>query len=178
MYEPICLRRWTMPNSYFGATWEQFFGSGFSQNRDSDALERANFDAAMKLIEAAASKDGIPGDEIGEATVQVVRESHWACGWVEWIAIHESDEAALKCADEIRDQFEDYPVVDEELYSQYEETECEATWSGCMDAKERLEYMRSHGHSRAGVAAMLRAVRDGDWSEAANALNCPSDLIH
>ena len=34
-------------------------------------------------------------------TVIVVRETHWAVGWVEWIAIHQDDEKALKIADDI-----------------------------------------------------------------------------
>ena len=32
-------------------------------------------------------------------TVIVVRESHWAVGWVEWIKIHELDTTALAIAD-------------------------------------------------------------------------------
>jgi hypothetical protein len=34
-------------------------------------------------------------------TVIVVRETHYLVGWVEWIAIHQDDEKALKIADDI-----------------------------------------------------------------------------
>jgi hypothetical protein len=32
-----------MPDSYFGATWPDYYGSSVGQSRDSDALERSNF---------------------------------------------------------------------------------------------------------------------------------------
>jgi len=50
----------------------------------------------------------------------IVRESHWAVGWVEWIAIHESDTAALAEADEILCTLADYPVLDDMHYSDME----------------------------------------------------------
>jgi len=43
-----------------------------------------------------------------------------AVGWVEWIAIHESDAAALAIANKISDALEDYPVVNEDHWSQLE----------------------------------------------------------
>ena len=56
--------------------------------RDSDCLKQSNF--AVMLRELGGESE----------TVIVVRESHWAVGWVEWIAIHELDAAALQIADE------------------------------------------------------------------------------
>jgi hypothetical protein len=38
-------------------------------------------------------------------TVIVVREAHWLLGWVEWIAIHQDDDRALKIADQMFSQF-------------------------------------------------------------------------
>lgn len=48
------------------------------------------FDAAFDQVSAYAT---CMLRELGgeSETVRVVRESHWAVGWVEWIAIHESD---------------------------------------------------------------------------------------
>jgi hypothetical protein len=40
-YENIS--KWTRPQHYMGATWENWYSSGVGQSRDSDALERANF---------------------------------------------------------------------------------------------------------------------------------------
>lgn len=37
------IKRWTMPDSYFGETWPDYYSSGVGQSRDSDSLERSNF---------------------------------------------------------------------------------------------------------------------------------------
>lgn len=165
------LEHWTLPAYYIGAHWDGWYGAGVGQSRDSEALERANFDAMRKALEA------LPEVEVnGMAGVQVVRESHWACGWVEWIAIHESNTAALELAESIMARLEDYPVIDEGLWSQYEDADCRQTWENCYDTRERIEYFRRHSFTSNGIAALLRAMR-GDWYEAANMLHCPSDLI-
>ncbi|WMT71325.1 hypothetical protein [Bradyrhizobium sp. Ash2021] len=92
-YDPEFLKRWTMPPNYFGAVWPAYYSSGVGQSRDSVALERSNFTSMLR-------------DLGGESeTVIVVRESHWLVGWVEWIAIHESDDKALAIADDITGKF-------------------------------------------------------------------------
>lgn len=169
------LERWTLPAYYIGAHWDGWYGAGVGQSRDSDALERANFDAMRKALEALPEVE--VAEDGGMASVQIVRESHWACGWVEWIAIHETNVRALELAESIMARLEDYPVIDEDLWSQYEDEDCRATWENCYDAKERLAYFRRHGHTSNGLASMLKAIRRGDWYEAANMLHCPSDLI-
>ncbi len=163
------LNRWTLPRDYAGATWEEYYSSGVGQSRDSDALERANFAAMWKALQSCE-------------TPQIVRESHWAVGWVEWIAIHESDHKALAIANEIKDKLNDYPVIDEELFSRYEDDECETVWRDCYDAKERAQYLRDHVHKVYPFPGetpytMLRKAVKGDWGYAANLLPCPSDLI-
>lgn len=131
-YTPKNLHRWEMPDSYFGAKWPEYFSSGVGQSRDSSALERSNFICALRDI----------GGE--SETVKVIREGHWAVGWVEWIAIHQSDEAALRKADELRDDYNNYPVVDEQHYSETEDEEAQEIWTKCFNDKDRLEYIRSH----------------------------------
>ena len=119
------LARWTRPDSYFGASWPDYFGSGCGQHRDSDALARSNFACMLR-------------DLGGESeTVLVVRENHWAVGWVEWIAIHESDATALAIAERNMARIEDYPVLDESHYSETEQTEADETWRNCYDWRER-----------------------------------------
>jgi hypothetical protein len=76
----------------------------------------------------------------------VVRESHWAVGWVEWIAIHELDAVALGVADAQCKRLADYPVLDEDDWSRREfEAQCE-TWANA-GLQGRMEYCR-----RAGVS--------------------------
>ncbi len=133
------LKPYSRPSNYIGATWGDYFVF-LGRNRDSDALSRANFDAALKDIGGENSAD----DENETPLVLVVRENHWACGWIEWIAIHKSQTETLEKADTILQKLEDYPVVDEELWSNYEEEEAGQVWKNCYDASERLEYIREH----------------------------------
>lgn len=84
------LHRWTPPDSYLGRSWSQYYKSGIAHSRDSNALERSNFACMLAALGGESS------------TVIVVRETHWAFGWVEWIAIHESDDRALTIADDVK----------------------------------------------------------------------------
>lgn len=117
------LRRWTYPDSYAGATWYDYFGC-FGRSRDSDALEESNFEVALREL----------GGET--ETVMIIREGHWAVGWVEWIAIHESDTRALEKANELRRRVESYPVLDEEHFSDLETARVVDYWDRCS-VKER-----------------------------------------
>lgn len=131
-YEPTNLQRWTRPDHYIGESWPDYYSSGFGQSRDSGALERSNFRSALAAL----------GGET--ETVIVVRERHWAVGWVEWIAIHESNDMALQKADDLRDAYENYPVVDESAWSEEEHNEAQEVWANCYDNKGRIAYMRKH----------------------------------
>jgi hypothetical protein len=137
------INRWTLPSHYCGAHWDGFYHF-LGQNRDSGCLTRSNFDAGLKAVKAVASKDSIPGDEDDMATIQVVRENHFLCGWVEWIAIHESDCAALELADSILEKIEDYPVIDENLWSEYESDDANQVWKNCYSQSERVKYIRQN----------------------------------
>lgn len=130
-YEPKHLKLWTMPDSYFGSVWPGHYVF-FGQHRDSDALTRSNFISALKKI----------GGE--SETVTVIRESHWAVGWVEWIGIHQDDELALRKADEVMARYDGYPVVDEDHYSETEQEEAQEIWTNCYSDQNRLEYIRKH----------------------------------
>lgn len=123
-YTPENLKRWTLPDSYIGEHWDKYFVF-LGQHRDSDSLSRSNYQRGLELI----------GGE--SETVMTIRERHWAVGWVEWIAIHESDEEALKKADAIAGRLEAYPVLDEDHWNLLEEEEAEEYWRGCS-LRERL----------------------------------------
>lgn len=164
MYQPESLERWKMPRDYFGAEWPEYYSSGVGRSRDSDCMEESNFHAM--LAELGGESD----------TVKVVRESHWAVGWVEWIAIHESDEQSLRAADAMQERLEDYPILDEDDLSSREWEECERVWADCYTARERVRYLRNARCTE--DFRTLRAAVGGDWGSAANLLPSPSDLIH
>lgn len=149
MFEPANLKRWTMPDSYFGATWPDYYSASVGQSRDSDALERSNF--ACMLRDLGGESD----------TVLVIRESHWAVGWVEWIAIHETDEKALCIADTNAARMASYPILDEGHYSELEQTDANETWAQCYRPSDRLDYVRRNRYQFdfAGYADLIGCIR-------------------
>lgn len=130
-YEPKHLKPWTMPRDYFGAVWPAYYVF-LGQHRDSDALTRSNFTVALERIGGESD------------TVHVVRESHWAVGWVEWIAIHQDDAAALEAADSIKAKLENYPVLSEDHCSELKWTEAADYWES-MRPRDRLEAIKRSG---------------------------------
>ena len=167
------LERWTRPQHYIGQEWPEYFGAGVGRSRDSDALERANFDATLAALRAVESKDG---DAEGNRAVVVVRETHWAVGWIEWIAIHETDTNALEIALGVKSKLENYPIVDEELFGRYEDEDCRIVWEQCFDPQDRLEYLRNHSYTAHDLKDLFQAVRAGSWEYAANVSHCPSEV--
>lgn len=127
------LKRWTMPDSYYGEVWPKHYVF-LAQHRDSDACTRSNFACGLAAIGGESD------------TVLVIRERHWAVGWVEWVAIHESDTPALAQADKLLDDLDDYPVLDEENLSDLEYTEAEEHWAS-LSVRERVETCAKHGVS-------------------------------
>ena len=131
---PKHLKHWERPKDYFGAEWSSYYSAGVGQSRDSDCLEQSNFGSMLAAL----------GGE--SETVIVVRESHWAVGWVEWIAIHQADTKALAIADRQCERLANYPVLNEEDWSRREfEEQCE-TWENA-GLQGRIDYCR-----RAGVS--------------------------
>lgn len=162
------LPRWTRPTCYIGTTWEEYFVF-LGRTRDSDCLTNSNFDCAFEQIGGETGED-----DGGISMVAVVRESHWACGWVEWIAIHESNTEALRIASEINAKLENYPVLDENHLSEREGEEADRVWSNCYDAKKRIAYIRKYRSKfDFNCWSEVRAVVEGKYFN-----GCTSELIY
>lgn len=148
LYEPHTLTRWTAPDYWSGTPWPDYFVF-LGRNRDSDDLTESNFACGLRAIGGESD------------TVVVVRERHWACGWIEWIAIHESDSAALEAANEIMEALSDYPVIDEADWSERETESANTVWRNCYNPSERVEYIREHRYQFdfLDFRDMLRCVR-------------------
>lgn len=139
MFTPTTLQK--MPDSrpnYMGKEWPDYYRF-LSRNRDSDALTESNFRCALKAIGGETGED-----DNGISMVTVVRENHWACGWIEWIAIHQTATEALKKADEIAAKLENHPVVNEDDWSELEHEQADDVWKRCYSMKERIDYIREH----------------------------------
>ena len=112
------MKLWTMPRDYFGAGWPDYYVA-IGRHRDSSLLDNSNFETFEKAMKEIGEADNWQHEE---ACWQIVRDEHWAVGWVEWIAIHKEVQAHIDKADELLAQLADYPVLDEEDYCnrQYE----------------------------------------------------------
>lgn len=151
-YAPQHLKLWERPGNYAGAEWGDYYVF-LGQTRDSDILTRSNFDVACKNLRPEGVKDAISAPEtqwtaapheMQPDSVLLVSSNHWAVGWCEFIAIHKSDTAALQAADDMAEEIENYPVLDEEHFSNMEQEEADDVWSRCYEPSERIEYIREN----------------------------------
>lgn len=122
---------------------------GVSRTRDSGPLEQSNFAAALETL----------GGE--SETVEVHSFNHWGPGWFEIILIDPRDAERVKRCEELEASLEDYPVLDEEDYSEREMEEANEVWKNCYRLKERIEYIRKHRSQFefSGFADLLGCVR-------------------
>lgn len=122
------LTKWKRPSNYVGPDHTGYY-VGPGQNRDSDALSRSNFRVALERL-GGESICECEGDDCA-CPVQVIRDSHWAVGWIEYILVHESAADKVAILEEIENSLADYPVLDEDDFSQEEEDEAELTLTNC-----------------------------------------------
>ena len=153
------LEKWIHPKNYFGATWEEYYSAGFGQSRDSEELAESNFRVALREL----------GGE--SETVIVVNASHWAVGWVEWIAIHESDLKSIVKANMLKAYVEDiYALLDEDdfsdLESEHRQKELEAELDDPVDQDryERLIYNDIYDHDSSSLNYdLISEIKGNIW---------------
>lgn len=88
-------------------------------------LSYSNFQVALEMLNGESE------------TVQVHRFGHWGPGWFEIIIVDPNSEQA-QIAHDIERALEDYPVLDEEDYSQRQWDTAQAYWDS-MSLGERIE---------------------------------------
>lgn len=167
IYTPTHLRRWTSEDPAVGGA-HNYMGTDFSeyyvlmlQTRDSDHLEQSNFATAEALLEAIPDPVDWPHEDAPSWIS--TRTNHWAVGWCDWLMIHEDAEAHLREGDRIRGKLEDYPVLDDDDYSQREYDDIVETW-GAMSLRDRAKYL-GEGESIFAIRreAFDFPAKDGDW---------------
>jgi len=100
--------KWERTSNYIGEDYSEYYLI-IARTRDGDALERSNFEATWNIFD--------------DNNVNYIRPTftHWACGWIEVIMIHESNIDDLKLATKlIHEPLRRYPLLDEELYAECE----------------------------------------------------------
>ena len=143
--------KWTTPDSYAG-----FNPIGdvvlATQHRDASILENSNYQAIFAhLLEFSKQFEEpqfIDGNERSEYPwVYDFRASHWAVGWIETLLVRQdAPERLLEEVAGILSALADYPVFDEEHYSQLQYEECEKWWQQ-LSINERMELCRDMGCS-------------------------------
>lgn len=151
------IKPWETPDSWAGKPWHGWY-VGLARTRDSDVRTESNFEvflAALRALpevlvddteNAAQSWRYVDTDWSAVDSVYVVQESHWACGWLDWIAIHPSNEAALKLADEMLCALSDYPILDDNDVSEKEEAAVLDWWER-ESIRYRVELCRDNDES-------------------------------
>lgn len=145
------MARWECPSdfAYWGDEDLTQYYVVFGHHRDSDLLVESNWD---QILEALGGES---------ETVKVIRFSHWAVGWVESIFVHEGNLGALRIASELLDRMDDYPVLDEDDFS---ERECDAAnecWAS-MSVSDRVDLIKGSGGEVSIFAARHDWVPQGD----------------
>lgn len=120
------------PDYYFTSIFEDenphWGRAGISQHRDSDVLERSNYQVILKDLEERFEDD-----------VTEIGASHWAVGWVDFImvrvlidpdgdVVEDNITDAFKACMEWHDRLADYPVADEFHLSELEWDEKMEDW--------------------------------------------------
>lgn len=131
------LELWEHPGNYAGPSWDEYYCVA-GHHRDSDPLTESNWPCWLKFMRDLLG----PESEIaqcafmGEVDVTpspgwvVVRESHFAVGWVECIRVHQDcDPAKLAAIDAQLHKLDGYPVMDEDHFSQLEDDERQRIWA-------------------------------------------------
>lgn len=124
------LQRYERPTHFadFGAVNRADYYVAIGQHRNSDSVTRSNFRTMLRNL----------GGE--SETVLILRDSHFAVGWVEALYIHESDTARCEQADDMLRRLEDYPILDESDHSGLEWNETAEYWAR-MSVRERTEWI-------------------------------------
>ena len=119
-------------SNYIGDVVDDNFVIVYGKNRDSDILTLSNFDCFLALLG-------------GESDFVVIHSfSHWACGYFDLLFVDKNDTEKLDIAEKIAARLDDYPVLDEDDFSNREQQEAVEIWKNCYDVFERIKYIREN----------------------------------
>ena len=155
---------WEHPDNYGGHSPEGHY-CVYSRNRDSTILENCNYQAILHELKELDYEVNAKNDFKTQESPKVYdfRARHWACGWVEYIIVErDAHNAVLERACEILSALADYPVYDEEEYSNKQNEEIHDYWLR-MSLKERIEWCADVGTSI--FSARHEAIEENVYDE-------------
>jgi hypothetical protein len=153
---------WTHPENYRGYSPDgDYVVTG--QHRDSDALTRSNYTSMFKALREVEAEYAPPVDfeeQPRSSWVYDFRQSHSLVGWVETMLIRkDAPPEIIKRADEILNALEDYPVVDDDHFSNLEYEETCSLWESFSE-EDRKYYLEKAGMDL--VLASISTFPDDD----------------
>lgn len=149
------LTKWERPNCYVGPNYDGYF-VGPSRNRDSDIIDESNFEAALERLGGETPCECNPAERWESnctCAVRVIHDSHWACGWVEYILVRETATEKVATLAEIQSDLDAYPILDETDVSERQIQEADSAWDnwGSRDLHDMVsrelndtEFFREH----------------------------------
>jgi hypothetical protein len=96
--------KWQTSNNYIGEDYSNYYVI-YSHNRDSSIFEESNYQSIINFLTEK------------NCQFEQIRFTNWLVGWHESIMIEESQIESLIIASDILDQLNNYPIFDEEDYS-------------------------------------------------------------
>lgn len=154
---------WEHPESYGGHSPQGDYVV-YARNRDSDCLSESNYagilealqelyetpemQAAYEIVEAKERNPNHDSGGLWESQdsypfVYDFRAGHWACGWVEYIIVRkDSPKEILDLAESILSDLSDYPVYNEDDFSERERNYADEVWRDCYNVEERIELIK------------------------------------
>lgn len=108
MYTPRNLKKWQSDSNYLGTEYTDYYIVACKSDSDQTVLQESNFAVALEELGGASD------------TVICACFKHFACGYFDLLLVHESDDKALELADELVDRINNYPVLDDDDYSERE----------------------------------------------------------
>lgn len=127
-----------------------------TRSRDSDCLTESNWEVALEQLGGESEQ------------VQIHRFGHWACGWWEALVVKEGTDQH-RIAQEITSFLSDYPVLDDEHFTQKEMEHANDVWQDCYSDEERIEYLRKNKSELRNYF-----MKFGDLLNCARGNYCPS----
>lgn len=157
------LPEWEHPAYYGGFSPDGDFLI-YSRHRDSSILDNSNYDRILETLQKHAETLPEPpefdeqitgrGEEDFTQWVYDFRARHWAVGWCETILIrYDAPDSLQRLAAEIIGALSDYPVFDEQHYSEQEHEAIAEYWEN-LSTQDRIDEC-----DRAGVS-IFNARRD------------------
>lgn len=141
--EHLEMQAWSRP-AYYGGFSPDGDYHVLSRSRDSRLIERVNWEVACEDLDAEPFDEGSKGFH-ARPIVYHWRAGHWACGWVEYLCVRaDAPDDIKKRAGEIVCTLADYPILDDDRYSEAEHSAVCEYWER-ISVSERVSWLQDAG---------------------------------